>query len=122
LDELKDENSRLLLEIHDLKEQLLVEKAESSRHQQAASVLARERTWLVSKMVALDKLINNLETSLIAEQTRADTLETQLNQARQLSHLYFCNAVKVTTCCSVALIHCRTCGQLYGIRKQQKLF
>lgn len=80
MDELKEENSRLLLEIQALKEQLLVEKAESARHQQAASVLARERTWLAKAMVALDKLVTSFEVSVQAEKDKADTLAAELKQ------------------------------------------
>lgn len=78
---MKDENSRLTLEVEDLKNQLVVEKADSLRHSQAAAVLARERTWLASKMTAMDQLVTELENNLMEEQKKAKLLASELSQA-----------------------------------------
>jgi hypothetical protein len=77
----KEENSRLVLEIQDLKNQLAVEKVDSSRHSQAAAVLARERTWLASKMAAMDELVTELESNLLEEQRKTKLLACELSQA-----------------------------------------
>ena len=50
------------------------------RHRKAASTLAKERTWLAEKMVAIDQLVGELETSLNEEREKVKTLSSELSR------------------------------------------